>query len=51
LDDPGNRDNLSASVEFLTTGETASLHSLLPSLLGEEGEVGQLRWDEEMVFG
>jgi len=31
---------------FLTTGKAASLRSLLPRLLGEEGEVRQLHWDE-----
>jgi glutamate racemase len=51
LDDPGKLGNLSAPVEFLTTGEAASLRSLLPSLLGEEGEVGQLRWNEDTFLG
>ena len=35
-----------APVEFLTTGEAAGLRSLLPRLLGEEGDVRQLHWDE-----
>ncbi len=34
-----------APVEFLTTGEAASLQSLLPRLLGEDGEASQLRWE------
>jgi len=39
-----------APVEFLTTGMAASLRSLLPRLLGEEGEVWQLRWDEDAIL-
>jgi len=35
-----------APVEFLTTGDAASLQSLLPRLLGEEGEAAQLHWKE-----
>jgi len=35
-----------ARVEFLTTGDAASLQSLLPRLVGEEGEVRSLRWGE-----
>jgi glutamate racemase len=37
-------------VEFLTTGEAASLRSLLPRLLGEVGEVRQLCWVEEATL-
>jgi len=37
-------------VEFLTTGKAASLRSLLPRLLGEEGEVRQLRWNEDAIL-
>jgi glutamate racemase len=40
-----------AAVEFLTTGETAGLQSLLPRLLGEDGVVHQLRWGEEQELG
>jgi hypothetical protein len=43
-------DNLPAPVEYLTTGEAASLRSLLPTLLGEDAEVGQLRWDEDAIL-
>ena len=39
----------SGLVEFFTTGEAADLQSLLPRLLGEEGEVHQLRWDEDAI--
>jgi glutamate racemase len=35
-----------APVEFLTTGDAASLQSLLPRLLGEEGEAAHLQWKE-----
>jgi glutamate racemase len=52
-DHPGRwdeMDNLPAPVEYLTTGEAASLRSLLPTLLGEDAEVGQLRWDEDAIL-
>lgn len=39
-----NAASLPSSVEFLTTGEVASLRALLPRLLGEDGEVSQLHW-------
>lgn len=39
-----------APVEFLTTGESASLRALLPRLLGEDGAVRSLDWDEEQVL-
>jgi glutamate racemase len=39
----------SAPVEFLTTGKTASLRTLLPSLLGEAGKVRRLRWGEAAI--
>ena len=39
-----------APVEYLTTGEAASLRSLLPRLLGEEGEVRQLHWNEDAIL-
>ena len=35
-----------APAEFLTTGEAAGLRSMLPRLLGEDGEVRQLHWGE-----
>jgi glutamate racemase len=39
-----------ASIEFFTTGKPASLRSLLPRLLGEEGEVQPLHWDEDAIL-
>jgi glutamate racemase len=37
-----------APIEFLTTGSAGGLQSLLPRLLGEEGEVRTLNWDDTM---
>jgi glutamate racemase len=37
-------------VEFLTTGEAGGLRSLLPRLLGEEGEVYQLHWEDTAIL-
>jgi glutamate racemase len=39
-----------APVEFLTTGEVDGLRSLLPRLLGEEGEVYQLHWEDTAIL-
>jgi glutamate racemase len=39
-----------APVEFFTTGEAARLQSLLPRLLGEDGKVRQLQWDEAAIL-
>ena len=39
-----------APVEYLTTGEAGGLRVLLPRLLGEEGEVRSLHWDEDAVL-
>jgi glutamate racemase len=39
------QEGVPAPVEFFTTGEAARLQSLLPRLLGEEGEVRWLRWE------
>jgi glutamate racemase len=41
---------ISAPVEFFTTGDAAGLRSLLPRLLGEEGEVRQLHWISDTVL-
>lgn len=39
-----------ASIEYLTTGEAASLHSLLPRLLGEEGDVHHIQWEDSTIL-
>jgi glutamate racemase len=39
-----------APVEYFTSGDAASLRSLLPKLLGEEGEVHSLHWSDGAIM-
>jgi glutamate racemase len=36
----------SGTVQFLTTGDPAKLESLLPRLIGQDAQVGTLRWEQ-----
>ncbi len=42
--------NSRGRVEFFTTGEADGMQFLLPRLLGEEGEVHPLHWEDEAVL-
>jgi glutamate racemase len=37
-------------IQFFTSGDPAMVRSLLPRLLGEEGEVGTLQWDGDRIL-
>ena len=45
----GERLVQSSAIRYLTTGEPASIESLLPRFVDQEGQVKKLRWRENYL--
>ncbi|MGW8250660.1 MAG: glutamate racemase, partial [Anaerolineales bacterium] len=46
-----NRQGSSSELRYLTTGDAARLHILLPRLTGEEGLVDKIEWETIQAAG